>query len=68
MELESETQKAGSPPDYTSRDGVSVWINKKKDGEQYLTVQLLGKNGIKVNCFKYTPRPKEFQQNPPYAR
>lgn len=54
-ELESEKQKAGSLPDYRN-DGVAVWLNKDKNDKTYLTIQLLGKNGIKVNAFKYEPK------------
>jgi len=56
MELESTKPKAGSPPDYKSQDGVAVWVNKDKNGQQYLSIQILGKNGIKVNAFKYEPK------------
>jgi hypothetical protein len=35
--------------------GVSVWINKDKNGNDYLSVSVLG--GKSVNCFK--PKPKE---------
>ena len=49
--------KIGSPPDFVN-DGIAIWVNKKKDGEDYLSIQILGKNGIKVNCFKYNPQQK----------
>jgi len=52
--MENET-KAGSPPDYKG-DGLAIWKNLKKDGEMYLSVQLFGSRGIKVNCFKNEPR------------
>jgi hypothetical protein len=64
MELKAKSGKAfesadviktGSPPDFKN-EGVAVWINTTKDGEQYLTVQLFGKNGIKINVFKYQPK------------
>ena len=52
MDLLKETKvKAGSPPDF-SGDGVAVWVNETKDGKPYLSIQLLGKNGIKVNAFE----------------
>ena len=61
MEIESGKQKTGTPPDFQA-DGVAVWVNKTKLGAQYLSVQLFGKHGIKVNCFKYKPR-KEAKQS-----
>lgn len=51
-ELESTKQKTGTPPDFKG-DGVAVWINKDKNGNQYLAISLLGKTGFKVNAFKY---------------
>ena len=56
--MESEKQKAGSPPNFKG-DGMAVWVNKTVKSETYLSVQLFGKNGVKVNCFKYTGKPKE---------
>ena len=39
MELESEKQKAtGTRPDFKSQDGCAVWINRTKDGQQYLVL------------------------------
>ena len=55
-ELQNETQKAtGTPPDFKG-DGVAVWINTDRNGAQYLSIQLLGKNGFKVVAFKNTPK------------
>lgn len=52
MDLLKETkQKAGSPPDF-SGDGIAIWVNETKEGKPYLSIQLFGKNGIKVNAFK----------------
>lgn len=53
--MQSETQKAGTAPDFKG-DGLAIWKNQKKDGELYLSVQLFGSRGIKVNCFKNEPR------------
>jgi len=50
-----EQQKAGTPPQYKG-DGVAVWVNKDKNGKTYLSIQLLGKNGIKVHAFKNEPK------------
>ena len=52
-----EKQKVGNPPKFKG-DGVAVWVNKDKNNKTYLTVQLMGKNGIRVNCFEYEPEPK----------
>lgn len=60
--MESIKQKAGSPPDFKS-DGVAVWVNKTKDKETYLSIQMAGHN--KVNVFKYKPRPKEQPEPQP---
>ena len=54
MENESEKQKGNSPA--FSGEGITIWVNKKQDGEPYLTVQLFGKNGIRVNAWKVKPR------------
>lgn len=51
-------QKIGRKPDYTN-DGVAVWKNKDKNGKEYLSIQLLGKNGIQVNAFQYEPKKNE---------
>ena len=57
VDLENEKQKAtGTRPDFKSQDGCAVWINQTKDGQKYLSIQLLGKNGIKINCFKNEPK------------
>lgn len=59
MEIEeSKKQKAGTPPTFKG-DGVAVWVNKTKDGKQYLSIQLFGSKGIKINAFKYEPKEKE---------
>lgn len=58
VELESEKPKAtGTPPNFKG-EGVAVWVNEDKNGQKYLSIQILGKNGLKVNCFKYEPKPK----------
>lgn len=46
----------GKNPNWVG-DGVAVWLNTDKNGDQYATVQLFGKNGLRVNCFK--PRERE---------
>ena len=59
QKIESEKietpKKPGQKPDF-SGDGVAVWINIDRNGIQYLSIQLLGKNGIKVNAFKNIPK------------
>lgn len=45
------------PPDF-SGNGVAVWINKTNEGEDMASVQLFGKGGIQVNCFKYKEKVK----------
>lgn len=55
MDLKDLKTKSGNPPEF-SGDGVAVWVNETKDGKPYLSIQLLGKNGIKVNAFKVEPR------------
>jgi hypothetical protein len=45
----------GNKPDYEG-DGISVWINKAKDGTIYATVQLFGPKGVRVNCFPPTDK------------
>ena len=46
-------KEKGPVPDYKG-DGVAVWINKDKNGKQYLGIKLL--NSISVNAFKYEPK------------
>jgi hypothetical protein len=58
--MKSQKQESGTPPSYKG-DGVAVWINQTKQGEKYLSIQILGKNGLKVNAFKFTPKPKQSQ-------
>lgn len=57
MENKSEVQK-GSMPDF-SGDGVTVWKNVTKNGDDYLTIQLFGKGNIRVNAWKVKTK-KEF--------
>lgn len=52
-----EEKATGQRPDYRN-DGVAVWVNETKEGEKYLSIQILGKNGIKVNAFKNEPKPE----------
>jgi hypothetical protein len=60
MELQkSEKQKVvGEPPEFKG-DGVAVWINKDKNGNQYLSIQICGKNGMKLNAWKYEHKPEK---------
>jgi hypothetical protein len=46
----------GNKPDFEG-PGVSIWMNKTKEGKPYATVQILGKDGIRVACF---PRDEPF--------
>lgn len=46
----------GNKPDFEG-PGVSVWLNKTKEGKLYATVQLFGKEGVRVACF---PREEPF--------
>jgi hypothetical protein len=48
--------RTGTAPDFASNEGVAIWINKDRNGEEYLSVQILGKNGLKINCFKVKPK------------
>ena len=54
VDLENEKPK-GTPPEFKG-EGVAVWVNKDKNGKKYLSIQLLGRNGMKVNAFKYEPK------------
>lgn len=47
MEIE---KKKGNQPDFKS-DGVAVWVNKDKNGNQYLSIRMVGH--APVNVFKY---------------
>jgi len=43
-----EENKKGKKPDYKG-DGAAAWINKDKNGNEYLSVKILG--SISVNLF-----------------
>lgn len=51
-----EQKEKGKQPNYRG-DGVAVWINKDKNGKDYLSIKLLG--SIIVKAFKNDPKPKE---------
>lgn len=42
-------KSTGRKPDYTA-DGVAIWVNTDKNGQDYLSVKILG--SITVNAFK----------------
>jgi hypothetical protein len=49
-----EQEPKGNKPDYTGNLGdikISEWINLTKDGREYHTIQLGGKDGIRFNVF-----------------
>ena len=50
-----DKKEKGSPPDFKG-DGVAIWKNKKKDGEEYLSVKILG--SFNVACWKFEPKEK----------
>jgi len=53
--------KTGRKPNFTG-NGVAVWVNKTKDGQQYLSISLFG-GEVKLAAFKYKPlesKPKEL--------
>jgi hypothetical protein len=43
-------------PDYIS-EGIAIWKNIAKDGQEYLTVKMLGHNT--VTAFAYKPKEKD---------
>lgn len=55
--MTDEKQKTGVPPKYRG-EGIAIWENQDKNGNAYLTVQMLGKNGIRVNCFEVKDKEK----------
>lgn len=44
----------GKRPDFKS-DGVAVWVNKKENGEKYLSISLLG-GTMKLVAWKNQPK------------
>ena len=57
-----DTQKPkGDLPKYKG-DGVAVWENEDKNGNTYLTINLLGRFGIKVNAFLNIPKDDKQEQ------
>ncbi len=51
MENNQETRK----PDFIG-NGIAIWINRDKNGEQYLSIILL--NSVNIKAFKNKPKPK----------
>jgi len=49
--MEKETKQ----PDYKGKLDVACWVNKDKNGKNYLSVKL----ATNVNLFKNEPKPKE---------
>lgn len=49
-----ETEKKGRQPDFKNNEGLAIWINKDKNGEDYLSVVLLGT--IRLAAFKNKPK------------
>ena len=52
----------GKAPDYTS-DGAAAWINKDKNGNEYISVKILGQ--ITVNLFPNKNKGTQEPQNTP---
>ena len=50
-----EVKEKGKAPDFKS-DGVAVWVNKDKNGKDYLSINVVGHN--KLVAFKNEPKPK----------
>lgn len=48
---EEKKQQAARRPDFSAREGVSVWTNQDKNGKPYLSIHIPLLN-IRVNCFK----------------
>jgi hypothetical protein len=48
-----ETREKGRIPDFKS-DGVAVWVNKDKNGKDYVAVLLVGHN--RLVAFKNEPK------------
>jgi hypothetical protein len=44
-------------PDYKGRLDVAAWVNKDKNGKQYIAVKIANN----VNLFKNEPKPKQAQ-------
>ena len=40
-----QEEKKGRTPDFKG-DGVAVWVNKDKNGKQYLAINVTGHNSI----------------------
>ena len=47
-------KQTGDAPSFKG-NGADVWINKTKDGEDYLTISILD-GWIRIKAFKFTPR------------
>lgn len=45
-----EEKKDGRAPDFRAREGVAIWVNKDKNGKEYLTVDVPLLN-IRVHAF-----------------
>ena len=49
----------GTMPDFSSNNGIAVWKHVDKNGNEYVSVCILG--SININCFKPLPK-KEGQK------
>lgn len=55
----TKKESKGKPPKYAG-EGIAIWVNKDKNNKTYLTVQLFGRHGIRVNCFKVEEKRNEL--------
>lgn len=51
MVFEKKETPEGRRPDFSAREGVSVWTNQDKNGDPYLSISIPLLN-IRVNAFK----------------
>lgn len=54
-EKPKKTEKEPGDKPAFKGNGVAVWINKTKEGEDYLSINMLD-GSIRVNAFRYEPR------------
>jgi len=41
----------GQKPDYKGAIEFALWNNKTKEGKPYVTLQIGGKAGLRIDCF-----------------
>ena len=67
MAEEEENRELRRAPDFKG-DGAVAWLNKTREGEQYISLGLFG-GKLRLRLFKNEPRqPEELKREKPASR